>query len=255
MIKLKDTLGEDFEGGYGGNRTRSKFYKGSIHNDEPFDFRDDKPARVNTPVSPEWDALMDRVNSDPRFKTETDGETYQITDTRGSNLVWQLYRSKSGLSWKGIGRASAKYPHPRQFNDVDELIKNFYEVTGLQPDSAVIESEDRWQDNDGDGKWYEKGDDVAESVIAEEEYKVAGRPVTLIKHGTEDQTKWEVKFQNGTVKQYADVISLIKPRPKLQEPRWQDSDGDGKWYEKGDDVKESTLAENMRRFGTKNING
>lgn len=232
MIKLKDTLGEDFEGGYGGNRTRSKFYKGSIHNDEPFDFRDDKPARVNTPVSSKWDALMDRVNSDPRFKTETDGETYQITDTRGRNLIWQLYRSKSGLSWKGIGRASSEHPHPRQFNDVDALIKNFYEVTGLQPDSAVIES-----------------------VITEEEYKVAGRPVTLIKHGTEDQTKWEVKFENGAVKQYADVISLIKPRPKLQEPRWQDNDGDGKWYEKGDDVKESALAENMRRFGTKNIQG
>ncbi len=160
MIKLKDTLGEDFEGGYGGNRTRSKFYKGSMHNDEPFDFRDDKPARVNTPVSPKWDALMDRVNSDPRFKTETDGETYQITDTRGRNLVWQLYRSKSGLSWIGIGRASSEHPHPRQFNDVDALIKNFYEVTGLQPDSAVAESEERWQDNDGDGKWYEKGDDV-----------------------------------------------------------------------------------------------
>jgi hypothetical protein len=74
-------------------------------------------------------------------------------------------------------------------------------------------------------------------ILTEEEYKVAGRTVTLIKHGTEDQTKWEVKFQNGDVKQYADVISLIKPRPELQEPRWQDNDGDGKWYEKGDDVK------------------
>jgi hypothetical protein len=73
-------------------------------------------------------------------------------------------------------------------------------------------------------------------ILNEEQYKVAGRPVTLIKNGTEDQTKWEVKFPNGTIKQYSEVISLITPRPKLQEPRWQDNDGDGDWYEP-EDVK------------------
>lgn len=72
----------------------------------------------------------------------------------------------------------------------------------------------------------------------ETEYKVAGRPVKLNKNGTEDQTKWTVTFTNGKTEQYSNVISLIKPRPKLQDPRWWDSDGDGKPYEKGDDVKE-----------------
>ena len=72
----------------------------------------------------------------------------------------------------------------------------------------------------------------------ETEYKVAGRPVKLNKNGSEEQTKWTVTFENGSEKQYSEVMSLIKPRPKLQEPRWQDNDGDGKWYEKGEDVNE-----------------
>lgn len=81
----------------------------------------------------------------------------------------------------------------------------------------------------------------------ETEYKVAGRPVTLNKNGSEEQTKWTVTFENGSEKQYSEVMSLIKPRPKLQDPRWQDSDGDGKWYEKGDDVKE--IAEGRKDLG------
>jgi hypothetical protein len=31
----------------------------------------------------------------------------------------------------------------------------------------------------------------------------------------------------------------INDNDKDDEPRWQDNDGDGKWYEKGDDVKEN----------------
>ena len=74
----------------------------------------------------------------------------------------------------------------------------------------------------------------------ETEYKVSGRPVKLNKNGSDDQTKWTVTFTaTGKTAQYSDVISLIKPRPEMQ-PRWQDNDGDGKWYEKGDDVKEIT---------------
>jgi len=82
-------------------------------------------------------------------------------------------------------------------------------------------------------------------ILNEEVYKVAGREVTLNKNGSEDQTEWTVTFkQNNKTVPYADVISLIKPRPQLQEPRWQDNDGDGKWYEKGDDIKEITEGHN-----------
>jgi len=230
VIKLKDILGEDFGGSYGGNKNRRpKFYKDGPNNDEPFIFRDDKTSRPTLPTPKEWDKLMDRVNNDPRFETYTGKDGYQIIDTKGNNLKWQITPGRFG--WKGMGRDSVEYPNPKEFNDVNEVIKNFYELTGLSPDSAVLES-----------------------VITEEEYKVAGRPVTLIKNGTEDQREWEVKFPNGTIKQYSEVISLIKPRPKLQEPRWQDNDGDGKWYEPGDDVKESiSLTESMKRYRTKNI--
>ena len=69
------------------------------------------------------------------------------------------------------------------------------------------------------------------------EYEVAGRPVTLNKNGSEKQADWSVTFKNGQTKQYHEVASLLSPRPKLQ-PRWWDSDGDGKPYEPGDDVKE-----------------
>lgn len=76
---------------------------------------------------------------------------------------------------------------------------------------------------------------VHEANEAKSEYKYAGRKVTIDKNGTEDQTKWKVKFtdSNKTV-DYVDAVANITPRPKMNEPRWQDSDGDGKWYEPED---------------------
>lgn len=74
------------------------------------------------------------------------------------------------------------------------------------------------------------------------EYKVAGRAVTLDKHGSTDSTKWEVTFKmSGKTVPYADVAANINPKPEMDEPRWQDNDGDGKWYEPGVDVNESYL--------------
>lgn len=71
----------------------------------------------------------------------------------------------------------------------------------------------------------------------ETEYKVAGRPVTLNKNGSEQQTKWTVTFENGKTELYTNVMTLMNKRPKLQNP-WWNSDGDDKIYEPGDDVKE-----------------
>jgi hypothetical protein len=51
-------------------------------------------------------------------------------------------------------------------------------------------------------------------VINEELYKVAGRPVTLIKGKKSDATDWKVKFQNGKETSLSDVLALIKPFPK-----------------------------------------
>ena len=51
--------------------------------------------------------------------------------------------------------------------------------------------------------------------VNEESYKVAGRPVTLIKGKKSDGTDWKVKFQNGKETSLSDVLALIKPFPKL----------------------------------------
>lgn len=50
--------------------------------------------------------------------------------------------------------------------------------------------------------------------VNEETYKVAGRPVTLIKGKKSNGTDWKVKFQNGKETSLIDVIALIKPFPK-----------------------------------------
>ena len=67
MIKLKTLLGE-----------AGKFYTGSPHNDEPFDFRDDTASRWNkktasssTKTKPEWDTFVDKYNSIEGFETKT----------------------------------------------------------------------------------------------------------------------------------------------------------------------------------------
>ena len=128
MIKLKDILGEQ----YGGRR--GKFYRGSRYNDEPFDFRDDKPSRPKLPVPPEWDKLMDRVNNDPRFETYTGDDGFQIIDKNGRNLKWQITPGRYG--WKGMGRSGVDYPNPVEFFDVKDVIKNFYELTGLSDNES-----------------------------------------------------------------------------------------------------------------------
>jgi len=67
-------------------------------------------------------------------------------------------------------------------------------------------------------------------------YTYAGRPVKIHRNGS-DTTKWEVEFiKTGKRVPYADAISNLK----TVEPRWQDSDGDGNWYEDEDvkDIKE-----------------
>ena len=52
-------------------------------------------------------------------------------------------------------------------------------------------------------------------ILNEESYKVAGRPVTLIKGKKSNGTDWKVKFQNGKETSLSDVLSLIKPFPPI----------------------------------------
>jgi hypothetical protein len=66
----------------------------------------------------------------------------------------------------------------------------------------------------GDAKYDKYSPTYLKEEINEESYKVAGRPVTLIKGKKSDATDWKVKFQNGKETSLSDVLALIKPFPK-----------------------------------------
>jgi hypothetical protein len=61
---------------------------------------------------------------------------------------------------------------------------------------------------------YFKSNKLTTESVNEELYKVAGKPVTLIKGKKSDATDWKVKFQNGKETSLSDVLALIKPFPK-----------------------------------------
>jgi hypothetical protein len=69
---------------------------------------------------------------------------------------------------------------------------------------AVIDAQD----------YIKRGMGIKVESVNEESYKVAGRPVTLIKGKKSDATDWKVKFQNGKETSLSDVLALIKPFPK-----------------------------------------
>lgn len=57
---------------------------------------------------------------------------------------------------------------------------------------------------------------------------------------------WERKA-DGSLPTLKDAIAVHEANKAEKEPRWQDNDGDGKWYEPGDDVKE--IAEGRNDHG------
>jgi hypothetical protein len=69
---------------------------------------------------------------------------------------------------------------------------------------AVIDAQD----------YIKRGMGIKVESVNEESYKVAGRPVTLIKGKKSDATDWKVKFENGKETSLSDVLALIKPFPK-----------------------------------------
>ena len=211
----EDDQNEDFGGSYGGNKNRrwsKPSYSRGEWVDDPNDAKGGSPIVVTA-----WDDIVDEYNGKHGYSTSTKSDS-RVYESEIGNL-------SVGMEWKVSFRNSEwRYQLYKLgqlaniFRNLDELISHF-------------------KDNNG-------GNNVTESVITEEtEYKVSGRPVTLNKNGSEKQTKWTVTFENGKTAQYHEVASLISPRPKLEEPRWQDNDGDGKWYEKGDDVKKEGINE------------
>jgi hypothetical protein len=72
---------------------------------------------------------------------------------------------------------------------------------------------------------YFKSNKLTTESVNEESYKVAGRPVTLIKGKKSDATDWKVKFQNGKETSLSDVLALIKPFPKDVHWRYKNLEG------------------------------
>jgi hypothetical protein len=49
------------------------------------------------------------------------------------------------------------------------------------------------------------------------------------------------RFKNSKIRAISKAMNPSDNDNDVDEPRWQDSDGDGKWYEPGEDVNESLL--------------
>lgn len=120
MIKLKTLLGE-----------AGKFGEYSPHNDEPFDFRDDKSS-LPTKTKPEWDAFVDKYNSIDGYETKTssDGTTYSAEiKNLETGLIW-VVRNTGRNNWSYIGRTVGYTGNPEFLRDEKQLIANFEEING-----------------------------------------------------------------------------------------------------------------------------
>ena len=222
-----------------------------------------------------WDQLVDRVNQDPNIqafeeidssnggrgaisslknlKTKEKFTCFTSRDSMHDGRMYFVYDDDYTIQ---VGRSvKGKRRRTETFKTVDELIEKFnqsYDGAAANDNLNVTEGKNTiklksllegyaWERKPGKPlpTLSEVQAEYEKNLTEETEYKVAGRPVKLNKNGSEDQTKWTVTFTaTGKTAQYSDVISLISPRPKLQDPRWWDSDGDGKPYEPGDDVNE-----------------
>jgi hypothetical protein len=238
-----------------------------------------------------WDQLVDRVNQDPNIqafeeidsfnggrgaisslknlKTKEKFTCFTSHNSMHSGKMYFVYDDDYTIQ---VGRSvKGKRRRTETFATVDELIEKFnqsYDGAAADDNLNVTEGKNTiklksllegfaWERKPGKPlpTLSEVQAEYEKNLQEETEYKVSGRPVTINKHGSKDQTKWTVTFENGKTELYTSVMTLMNKRPKLQDPRWWDSDGDGKPYEPGDDVKAESvnLTENMRRFGTKNI--
>jgi hypothetical protein len=129
---------------------RGKFGPGSRYNDEP-DF--DKPQSVvyrasgasNNIVNPNWDKLVDKYNSTPGFKVETDitSKRYVAKITNNATGNWWEIKFKFN-EWSYTCQVAGKY---KRFDDNDEFIDNFNEVNALS--EAGVRPD--YIDLDGDG--------------------------------------------------------------------------------------------------------
>ena len=112
----------------------------------------------------------------------------------------KLIDMETGMNESSMGEIDILAKESKTFKDFVKAFHKEYSLIELDREAL---------------KWLEGiYNNKSNESVNEESYKVAGRPVTLIKGKKSDATDWKVKFQNGKETSLSDVLALIKPFPK-----------------------------------------
>jgi hypothetical protein len=150
--------------------------------------------------------------------SQAKGDKSKIEGTFGKHLKEATLTEKKYYvtynKGRGQGKGLEKEFDQKSFKTTDKP-KVFNSFNDAKKYAEKMEKMFQHSIGGGTAYWVsdEKMNQIKESVN-EASYKVAGRPVTLIKGKKSDATDWKVKFQNGKETSLSDVLALIKPFPK-----------------------------------------
>ena len=223
MIKLKDILNEAITNPKETNPTElAKTVLGWF--DFYTDYIDDGGQRRR--AIQKNDNTLEWFNSHPMdikqkaykmMLSQAKGDKSKIEGTFGKHLnEATLTEKKYYVTYnkgRGQGKGLEKEFDQKSFKTTDKP-KVFNSFNDAKKYAEKMEKMFQHSIGGGTAYWVsdEKMNQIKESVN-EESYKVAGRPVTLIKGKKSDGTDWKVKFQNGKETSLSDVLALIKPFP------------------------------------------
>jgi len=220
MIKLKDLLNEEKPGLWANIRAKQA--------------RGEKPAHGNSDAHKDAVKAGKEINKEGTLTEKKYYVTYNLGRGRGKDLEKEFDQK----TFKSTNK-------PKVFNSYSDAKK------------YAEKMEKMFRNSIGGGTAYwvsdEKMNPIKE-VVTEESYKVAGRPVTLIKGKKSDATDWKVKFENGKETSLSDVLALIKPFPKGVHWRYKNlesvNESDLKGYLVGDVVDDI-----IKSIGTRFVSG
>jgi hypothetical protein len=182
------------------------------------------PGKGPEKVSPSYSSVKDLLNGvdwdtmELRRESVNEKNDDDFTDYLSSrksyspNVTWKVIQKDGKYSLESdykSGRVRLMYNGKQIASGVNDWSTGGYEIEH----SSWKNKEKPFQFAKDVIKYFKSNKLTTESVN-EESYKVAGRPVTLIKGKKSDATDWKVKFQNGKETSLSDVLALIKPFPK-----------------------------------------
>lgn len=241
---------------YYGNR-RPKFGPGSPYNDEP-GFGRNTPDRSKI-VNTEWDAIVDEYNNKPGFKVETSTKpglyNASITNTETGDYFEVTFKRQNWTYYAKIGGKGMMFVDKPNADAQTQLIDKFNEVCGNVTEAVDQEEADRrWNDPIRMGMRDISKPATTKSAKAPRNfYREKLTALEAQRKQLEFDMEQEAEPEGGPIADYyGDALNHIDQqidsiRKKMNtnevsesetEPRWQDSDGDGKWYEP-EDVNEA----------------